>query len=174
MNCCGKKCISIITLIIAIIIFIQTNFLTLMILNLKNNICVINTKTQDVVNYEWKLVIPKINVSANIKEGTSEEVINNYIGHFIQTPKENGNIGLVAASAGYKENYFENLKDLVEGDEIIYIKGNTKKQYKVITNVIIKQTDWTCLSSTKDNRITLITGILEKPEYRRCVQAIEL
>lgn len=174
MNCCGKKCISIITLIIAIIIFIQTNFLTLMILNLKNNICVINTKTQDVVNYEWKLVIPKINVSANIKEGTSEEVINNYIGHFIQTPKENGNIGLVAASAGYKENYFENLKDLVEGDEIVYIKGNTKKQYKVITNVIIKQTDWTYLSSTKDNRITLITGILEKPEYRRCVQAIEL
>lgn len=174
MNCCGKKCISIITLIIAIIIFIQTNFLTLMILNLKNNICVINTKTQDVVNYEWKLVIPKINVSANIKEGTSEEVINNYIGHFIQTPKENGNIGLVAASAGYKENYFENLKDLVEGDEIVYIKGNTKKQYKVITNVIIKQTDWTYLNSTKDNRITLITGILEKPEYRRCVQAIEL
>lgn len=175
MNCCGKKCISIITLIIAIIIFIQTNFLTLMILNLKNNnICAISTKTQDIVNCEWKLVIPKISVSANIKEGTSEEIINNYIGHFLQTPKENGNIGLVAASAGYKENYFENLKDLVEGDEITYIKGDTKKQYKVTKNVIIKQTDWTYLGSTKDNRITLITGILEKPEYRRCVQAIEL
>lgn len=171
MNCCGKRCVSIITLIIAVIIFIQTNFLTLMVLNLKANN--VQTTTEEIAE-EWKLVIPKINISAAIKDGTSGNVINNYIGHFIETPKENGNIGLIAASAGYKENYFKDLKDLVEGDEIVYVKGNTKKDYKVITNVVIEETDWSYLSSTKDNRITLITGILEKPEFRRCVQAIEI
>lgn len=179
MNCCDKKCISIVTLIIAVIIFIQTNFLTLMIFSLKNNTVqakssVTEEKTYEETEEEWRLIIPKINVSAEIKEGTSGEVINNYIGHFGETPKDNGNIGLIAASAGYKENYFENVKDLIEGDVIIYIKGNLKKEYKVTTNVKISQTDWSYLSNTEDNRLTLITGILEEPENRRCIQAMEV
>lgn len=180
MNCCSKKCINIVTLIIAVIIFIQTNFLTIIVLNLKDVTASTNTNSKEEnISYtnteeEWKLLIPKINVTANIKEGTSGEIINSYIGHFEETPKENGNIGLIAASAGYKENYFTNLKDLAEGDVIIYIKGKIRKEYKVTTNNIIEQTDWSYLSSTDDNRITLITGILEQPEKRRCVQAIEV
>lgn len=182
MNCCSKKCINIVTLIIAVIIFIQTNFLTIIVLNLKSNSVTASISTngkEENISYtnteeEWKLLIPKINITATIKEGTSGDVINNYIGHFEETPKENGNIGLIAASAGYKENYFTNLKDLVEGDVIIYIKGKTRKEYKVTSNIIIEQTDWSYLSSTDDNKITLITGILEQPEKRRCVQAIEI
>lgn len=187
MNCCGRRCVSIITLIIAVIIFIQTNFLTIMILSLRNNSVgiALNSNEQMVenikqqMNYEkmednWKIIIPKIDISGTIKEGTSGEVINNYVGHFIETPKDNGNIGLIAASAGYKENYFENLKDLDVGDVIVYIKDDIKKEYKVITNVVISQKDWSYLSSTKDNRLTLITGIVEEPEYRRCVQAVEI
>lgn len=182
MNCCGKKCINIVTLIIAVIIFIQTNFLTIMIFSMKNNSVEINKnveKQQQKMSYEetkeeWKIIIPKINVSGTIKEGTSGDIINNYIGHFEETPKEKGNIGLIAASAGYKENYFANLKELAQGDVIIYIKDAIKKEYKVISNEVIKQTDWSYLSSTEDNRLTLITGILEEPESRRCVQAVEI
>ena len=189
MNCCVKRCISIITLIIAVIIFIQTNLLTIMIFNLKNNSLETLAKTNEQktdyenskqqITYndteeEWKLIIPKLNLSTTIKEGTSAEIINNYIGHFEETPKDNGNIGLIAASAGYKENYFKDLKDLVAGDVIIYIKGNVKKEYKVTTNMAISQTDWSYLSNTQDDRLTLITGILEQPEQRRCVQAVEI
>lgn len=182
MNCCSKKCINIVTLIIAVIIFIQTNFLTIIVFNLKSNSVQASIDAnykEENINYanteeEWKLLIPKINVTANIKEGTSGEIINNYIGHFEETPKENGNIGLIAASAGYKENYFINLEDLAENDVIIYVKDEIRKEYKVISNAIIEQTDWSYLSSTDDNRITLITGILEQPEKRRCVQAIEI
>ncbi len=183
VNCCSKRCISIITLIIAVIIFIQTNFLILMIFSLKNSYVQANMgvakdsieeKSYVETQEEWRLVIPKINISAQIKEGTSAETINNYIGHFIETPKDSGNIGLIAASAGYKENYFEKLADLEKGDVIIYIKGNLKKEYKVTTNVTIKETDWSYLSETEDNRITLITGILEEPENRRCVQATQI
>ena len=182
MNCCSKRCISIVTLIIAVIIFIQTNFLTLIVFSLKNNYVQATSKVaQDKFREdtyeeieEWRLIIPKINVSAEIKEGTLGEVINNYVGHFGETPKDNGNIGLIAASSGYKENYFEKLADLVEGDVIIYIKGDLKKEYKVSTNIVIKETDWSYLSTTEDNRLTLITGILEEPEMRRCVQAVEV
>ena len=106
--------------------------------------------------------------------GTDGEVINNYIGHFTQTPTIDGNVGLVGASAGYKENHFAELEKLQQGDVIIYIKGENRKEYKVTTNVIISQTDWSYLSKTQDNRITLITGILEQPENRRCVQAVEI
>lgn len=183
MNCYSKKCINLVTLIISVIVFVQTNFLTIMILNLKNNsvetnIAKVEEQQEKLVieetEEEWKLIIPKINVETSIKEGTSGEIINNNIGHFEETPDTNGNIGLIAASAGYKENYFANLKDLSQGDVIIYIKGDTRKEYKVIINTVISQTDWSYLSSTEDNRLTLITGILEQPENRRCVQAVEI
>lgn len=37
MSCNSKQCINVVTLIIAVIVFIQTNFLTIMLLNLKDN-----------------------------------------------------------------------------------------------------------------------------------------
>lgn len=184
MNCCSKRCISFVTLIILIIIFVQINVLTIMVFHLKgNSVEQIQTKETKVGSEkegeysnleEWRLIIPKINVSAQIREGTGGEIINNYIGHFEETPFVEGNIGLIAASAGYKENYFSRLEELVEGDVIIYILGENKKEYKVTKNIEIEQTDWSHLSSTDNNLLTLITGILEKPESRRCVQAIEI
>ena len=33
--------------------------------------------------------------------------------------------------------------------------------------------DWSCLNSTNDNRITLITCIDDKPDKRLVVQAVE-
>ena len=82
--------------------------------------------------------------------------------------------GIVAASRGYKENYFENLEKLQENDVIIYKKADKQIEYKVTTNVIIDETDWSYLTNTKDNRITLITVIPENEKQRRCVQAIEI
>ena len=35
-----------------------------------------------------------------------------YIGHFEETKKDIGNIGLAAHNRGYKNNYFQNLKEL--------------------------------------------------------------
>ena len=94
MNCCSKKCINLITLIIVIVIFVQTNILTIMIFNLSNNNIVKSVKMEEtkeklheqteekyIIDEKWELQIPKINVSAKIKEGTGEEIINNNIGH---------------------------------------------------------------------------------------------
>ena len=122
---------------------------------------------------EWYIEIPIINLKANIKEGTEKETLDDYVGHFEETQKENGNIGLAAHNRGYKNNYFENIKKLKEDDSIFYNYKGKIKEYKVEKISIIKDTDWNCLENTEKNIITLITCVENQPEYRRCIQAIE-
>lgn len=120
----------------------------------------------------WYIEIPCINLKAEIAEGTSKEVMEKYIGHFEETKKTDGNIGLAAHNRGYEKNYFSDIKKLKEGDKIFYKYQNFTKEYEVISNFIIKDTDWTNLLNTEDNRITLITCVENEPEYRRCIQGI--
>ena len=122
---------------------------------------------------EWYLEIPCINLKANIKEGTTKEIMEDYIGHFEETEKDIGNIGLAAHNRGYKNNYFQNLKELKQNDEIYYKYKNEKRKYVVIKNIIIEDTDWTNLEESDGNIITLITCVENQPEYRRCVQGKE-
>jgi len=117
---------------------------------------------------EWYLEIPCINLKANIKEGTTKEIMEDYIGHFEETKKDIGNIGLAAHNRGYKNNYFQNLKELKQNDEIYYKYKNEKRKY-----VVIEDTDWTNLEESDGNIITLITCVENQPEYRRCVQGKE-
>lgn len=121
----------------------------------------------------WCLEIPKINLKANISEGTTKEVMEDYIGHFEETTKENGNVGLAAHNRGYKNNYFQKIKQLKEGDSIFYTYKGETKEYLVTKHVIIKDTDWTYLENTEKNTITLITCVENEPEYRRCIQGEE-
>ena len=121
----------------------------------------------------WYLEIPKINLKADIREGTTKEIMEDYIGHFEETKKDKGNVGLAAHNRGYKNNYFERLKELKEGDSIFYNYQGKRKEYLVTKHVIIKDTDWSYLEETKENKITLITCVENEPEYRRCIQGEE-
>ena len=100
--------------------------------------------------------------------------MNKYVGHFKNTEKWKGNVGLAAHNRGYPVNYFNKLKELKIGDLIYYYTEFGEKKYKVIVTTIIKDTDWTYLKPTQDNRITLITCVENIPDKRRCVQAIEV
>ncbi len=122
---------------------------------------------------EWKLEIPKINLVANIAEGTNKEILDQYIGHFEETQKYVGNIGLAAHNRGYKVNYFQKLKELEIGDVIYYTYNGIQKNYVVELKTIIKDTEWNKLRNTEDNRLTLITCVEDKPSFRRCIQAKE-
>lgn len=121
----------------------------------------------------WQIEIPAISLVANIEEGTDKDVLNQYVGHFITTQKENGNIGLAAHNRGYEVNYFQDLKLLKKGDEIKYRYNEFEKIYEVEKCRIIKDTEWEYLENTEDNRLTLITCVENQPEYRRCIQALE-
>lgn len=123
---------------------------------------------------EWKIIIPKLGIAGNIKEGTQQEVLVDYVGHFTQTPQWEGNIGLIANNSGGNVNYFENLEHLVEKDVILYQYQGKQKEYEVTQNKIIQDTDWSYLSSTEQNQLTLITGAKTQENERRCVQAIEI
>ena len=160
---------------------IQKNESNLYIENVENN----NIQNNDIQDNKiitpnntkektrWKVIIPAISLEADISEGTGKEVMDEFVGHFEETAKINGNIGLAAHNRGYKVNYFSNLKKVKEDDEIIYQYQDYKKTYVVTKNIVIKDIDWSYLQNTKENKITLITCIENEPNYRRCVQGIE-
>lgn len=139
----------------------------------KNNLPQNNTEQGQKIKENWKVIIPKISLEAEICEGTSNEVMNEYVGHFEETSTKSGNIGLAAHNRGYVVNYFQNIKKLREGDEIIYKYYDFEKTYIVSRNIIITDEDWSYLQQTEENAITLITCVENEPYYRRCVQAIE-
>ena len=137
-----------------------------------NNNTTKDNKTKKTV--QWQIEIPTINLKAEISEGTTKEIMDVYVGHFEDTSKDKGNVGLAAHNRGYKVNYFQDLKKLKEGDEIIYTYKGKQRKYAVTVHKIIKDTDWTLLEKTEENKITLITCVENEPEYRRCVQAEEI
>lgn len=122
----------------------------------------------------WQVELPKINLVAPVSEGTSQEVMLEYVGHFENTSKWEGNVGLAAHNRGYPINYFSRLKEIKKGDKIIYKTKYGIKTYKIKTIEIIEDTDWSYLQETKDNRITLITCVENKPNQRLCLQGIEI
>lgn len=123
---------------------------------------------------DWEIRIPKISLIAQIEESISKEVMNRSVGHFEETRKKEGNIGLAAHNRGYPVNYFKDLKKLEKGDLVFYQYQDFICCYQIENMVVIKDTDWTYLEDTKDNTITLITCVENEPEYRRCIQAIQI
>ena len=197
-----KRYVNIVSLIITIIIFITTNQIKINITPISNlfkrNLVLVelssnninqetkedtplienknqeNNETEEIEkNTNWKIVIPKISLEAEISEGTRKEVMDKFVGHFEETTKTNGNVGLAAHNRGYPVNYFAKIKQLKEGDEINYKYYEHEKSYIVVENKIIKDTDWEPLENTQENKITLITCVENEPEYRRCIQAVE-
>ena len=124
--------------------------------------------------YEWKIIIPKINLEASIKEGTSQEIIAKAVGHFEESSLLKGNVALAAHNRGYRMNFFENIKNLNIGDELIYKINNIENTYKIIIKEIIEDTNWKYINNTIDNRLTLITCVENQPDNRLCIQAIQI
>lgn len=128
-------------------------------------------KCEKSVDKEWRIEISSIKLNAKISEGTDSKILNKYVGHFENTKKENGNIGLAAHNRGYKVNYFQNVKNLKIGDKINYFYNGKKYIYEVYTNHIILDTDWSVLEDNNENEVTLITCVENEEELRRCVKA---
>lgn len=123
---------------------------------------------------KWRIKIPVLGLDAPISQGTSSEELRRTVGHFEETDKWDGNVALAAHNRGYKCNFFQEIRKLKDGDTIVYSTDKGQRQYKVVLNKVIKETDWTYIQNTKDNRLTLITCEMNKREYRRCVQAVEI
>ena len=97
---------------------------------------------------EWHLEIPILSLNAKIEEGTTKETMDKFIGHFEESQKWLGNICLAAHNRGYENNYFSDIKNLIEGDVIIYYYEGSSREYLVEKNFIIKDTDWSYIENT--------------------------
>lgn len=119
------------------------------------------------------LKIEKINLNGTVKEGSTNEILKDYIGHIEETAKYDGNVGLAAHNRGNKYSYFARINELEPGDEIVYTTKYGERKYIVDTKKEILETDWSKLEGTTDNRLTLITCIKNKVNQRLCVQAVQ-
>lgn len=197
INIYSTKNINIITLFISIVIFIFLNLLinsftvqsftednqqissedsiSENIIDENESIGAENEGNEEITtqNLNWYIEIPSIYLKAPIEESTNMEILNEYVGHFEDTSKTTGNIGLAGHNRGYKNNYFENLNKVQKGEEIKYKYNDFEEVYIVQSIEIIKSTNWSYLENTAENKITLITCVENKPDERLCVQAIE-
>lgn len=115
--------------------------------------------------------IDKINFKGFIYNGTSLDTLSKGVGHFDNSPYLEGNVCLAAHN--YR-NYWGKLNTLDTGDTIAYTSFLGSKEYVVSSVNTIEETDFTLLEDSKDNRLTLITCILNNPTKRLCVQATEI
>ena len=98
------------------------------------------------------------------------------IAHFATTSAWNGNVGLCSHNvppAGAVA-FFRDLHLLEAGDTLTYQTAQGERQYQVTEIREIAGDDWSYLSRTDDNRITMITCITGKPDLRLMVQAKEI
>ena len=74
-----------------------------------------NTQQDEILG---KLIINKISLNGEVKEGCSSEILEEYIGHIEETSKFDGNVGLAAHNRGNKYSYFARINELDNGDEV--------------------------------------------------------
>ena len=102
--------------------------------------------------YNWYIEIPAISLKAPINESINMEILDNFVGHFEETSKTDGNIGLAGHNRGYKNNYFENINKLIIGDEIKYKCNEFEKSYVIEKIEKIKNTNWSYLENSEQNK----------------------
>jgi sortase A len=103
-----------------------------------------------------RITIPRLGISAMIREGVDDQTLDLAVGHMPSTPLP-GHPGNVAVAA-HRDNLFRNLKDVRQDDTITLTTVGHNYQYRVVSFRIVSPTDMSVLSASPDEKIlTLIT-----------------
>lgn len=122
------------------------------------------------------LSIPALGLSVNVYEAEDEmEAMSRGVAHFKSTSAYDGNVGLSAHNINFDgtDGYFKNLHTLKTGDTVSYKTALGQREYEVSLVKTISETDWSYLSRSTENRLTMVTCISGKPTQRVLVQAIQ-
>lgn len=168
----------IVLLIIFIFIFYHNPFFSNSKIHSSNNVVELSKMAKENMETEvfsWSLSIPKIGLSQiKISEGTNEETLAQFIGHFNETALFNGNVGLAAHNRGSIKNYFQDLNLLEKGDLLYYTYQTETRTYEVEEKIIISVYDWSYIKRKDSvNLLTLITCVENNPNERLCIVAKE-
>lgn len=106
--------------------------------------------------------IPKIDINIPVYHGTSDDVLNNGLGHIEQTSLPIGGLGTNSVITGHRglpsAKMFRNLDEMEIGDEFYIHSLDEVLAYKIFDVVIVPPTDIERLRIEKDKDIvTLIT-----------------
>lgn len=85
-----------------------------------------------------------------------------------------GNIALASHNEGSYAHYFSKIKELKNGEEIIYITNMGERRYQVCKNMVISETNVKILENTEENILTLVTCEKGQRNKRRCIIAKEI
>ena len=122
------------------------------------------------------LSIPALGLSVNVYEAEDEmEAMSRGVAHFKSTSAYDGNVGLSAHNINFDrtDGYFKNPYTLKTGDTVSYKTALGEREYEVSLVKTISETDWSYLSRSTQNRLTMVTCISGKPTQRVLVQAIQ-
>jgi sortase A len=102
-----------------------------------------------------RLSIPRLHLSAIVREGAGEKTLSLALGHIPSTafPGQKGNVGV----AGHRDRLFRGLKD-IQGDDLIEFEtlyGNYT--YQVESTEIVKPNDVEVLKPDGHSELTLVT-----------------
>jgi sortase A len=109
-------------------------------------------KTNELIG---RIEIPRVKVSAVVKEGADTKTLSRAVGHIPYTalPGEKGNVGVAA----HRDTFFRGLRDVRHGDVIRVVTTEGVYLYEVDSMKIVWPKNVEVLDPTPDKRITLVT-----------------
>lgn len=103
-----------------------------------------------------KLAIPRLGISAIVREGVDGRTLRVAVGHIPATalPGQPGNVGISA----HRDTLFRNLKDVQPDDEIALTTVDGEYLYRVVSSAIVEPTDvWVLAPTANEKTLTLVT-----------------
>lgn len=117
-----------------------------------------------------RLDIPALDLSVRICQGTDSAALVKGAGHFTNTSIWDGNVAIAGHNRGVN-NHFGKIHTLNVGDTIKLMTKLGERSYEVYSVAKIGADDTSVLNDSAENIITLVTCVMNQPDYRWCVQA---
>lgn len=118
------------------------------------------------------LKIPAIGLTVKIYQGTDSAALKKGAGHFTNTSIWDGNACFAGHNRGVN-NHFGKIHTLEAGDTLTLTTRLGTRTYTVASVEKVGVNDSSGTAATSDNRVTLYTCVMNQPEYRWCVTAIQ-
>jgi len=102
-----------------------------------------------------RLVIPRIELTSFVMEGTNHRSLLLGPGHMAHTPQpgDSGN----SVISGHRDTFFRHIHELEKGDQIYVERGGKRVVYEVTGKKIVDPDDVSVTRPSKETELTLIT-----------------
>ena len=120
--------------------------------------------------YLATLKIPTLDLSVKVYQGTDADALRKGAGHFASTSIWDGNVAIAGHNRGVN-NHFGLIHLLDYGDTIKLTTKLGTRTYEVYAIYKVSVDDMSVLNDSSENIITLVTCVMNQPDYRWCVQA---